>query len=101
MTLHQLKTVYPYFDDIWEGRKTFEVRLDDRIDQEGSFKQGDILLLREWNDGFAGPDKYTGRKIKAVVSYLLPLHHLYSKDMSVNGYPVVVMGLSHIQCKEK
>lgn len=100
MTLHQLKTVYPYFDDIWEGRKTFEVRLDDRIDQEGSFKQGDILLLREWNDGFAGPDKYTGRKIKAVVSYLLHLSRLFP-TAAYGRYPIVVMGLKHIQCKEQ
>ena len=51
--IHDLKILPAYFDDVAKGRKTFELRFDDR----GYFK-GDLLLLREWTNG-----TYTGRRI--------------------------------------
>jgi hypothetical protein len=35
--------VQPFFDEVWEGRKTFEVRKDDR-----DYQAGDTVVLREW-----------------------------------------------------
>jgi ParB family transcriptional regulator, chromosome partitioning protein len=58
---HELKTKKPYFDDVWEGRKTFEIRNNDR-----DFKIGDTLKLWETDD--VG---YTGRLIKADVKHIL------------------------------
>jgi hypothetical protein len=40
---HRLKVDPQFFDDLVNGRKSFEVRLDDR-----NFKVGDILHLWEW-----------------------------------------------------
>ncbi|EIA7337258.1 DUF3850 domain-containing protein [Listeria monocytogenes] len=42
---HELKILSEYFWDIAEGRKTFEIRKNDR-----DFQVGDILILREWDD---------------------------------------------------
>ena len=40
---HDLKTWPEYFEPILTGRKTFEIRHDDR-----DFKTGHVLHLREW-----------------------------------------------------
>jgi len=52
-----------YFESVKSGKKRFELRLADF-----KIKEGDILILREWN-----PKKkeYTGRKIKKKVNYVL------------------------------
>lgn len=59
---HELKILPKYFDDVLSGRKTFEVRVEDK----SKFNVNDKLLLREF-DG----EKITGRRIKAVVTYIL------------------------------
>lgn len=61
MRTHELKTLPEYFEEVWKGRKTFEVRKDDR-----GFKRWDRLRLNEW-----APDTgYTGRQVVAEVSYI-------------------------------
>jgi len=42
--IHQLKTIQPYFNEVVEKRKTFEIRKFDR-----DFNVGDILLLSEYD----------------------------------------------------
>ena len=58
------KKIWPeWFEIVKSGKKKFELRLADfRI------KQGDVLVLEEWNPK---TKKYTGRKIKKKVKYLL------------------------------
>ena len=63
MKKHELKTVNPYFDKVWEGLKTFEVRENDR-----DFKVGDTLILKEWD---YKNELYTRREIRAEVTYIL------------------------------
>lgn len=56
------KKIWPkYFELVKSGKKKFELRLADF-----KIKQGDILLLEEWNPK---TKKYTGRKIKKKVNY--------------------------------
>lgn len=62
--VHDLKTLHPFFQAIWEGKKTFEIRKDDR-----GFEVGDVVRLRETTTTEDNPG-YTGRTIFAVVSYL-------------------------------
>jgi len=78
MKMHELKTVNPYFSDIWDTRKSFEIRKDDR-----GFQQGDILWLREYEPNMlydkendclviCGTQPYSGREILCMVSHILP-----------------------------
>lgn len=64
---HELKVVPPYFDALLDGRKTFELRRDDRgpYGREGGFAVGDTLWLREWLPG------YSGRSVLRRVTFIL------------------------------
>lgn len=44
MVTHELKTLIPYWDAVYRGEKTFEVRRDDR-----GFQKGDRLKLVRWS----------------------------------------------------
>ena len=58
------KKIWPkYFKEVKSGNKKFELRLADF-----NIKPGDILILDEWDPK---KKKYTGRKIKRKVKYLL------------------------------
>lgn len=41
---HELKCDIPYFDAVKDGRKTFELRYNDR-----GYQAGDLVTLRRWN----------------------------------------------------
>ncbi len=62
-TTHELKIWPEYFDAIWFGQKTFEVRKNDR-----GFKVEDLLVLLEWLPSKA---EYTGRRMTVRVHYIL------------------------------
>ncbi len=67
---HELKVLPPYFDAVIDGRKTFEIRKDDR-----GFQAGDTVTLREYDPeykGFYQPEKdmYTGRTYNAKIGYV-------------------------------
>lgn len=58
---HELKCWPEYFQAVLDGRKTFEIRRDDR-----GFGAGDLLLLRECSvEGH-----YSGRSLTRTVSYV-------------------------------
>ena len=59
--IHQIRLANSYFDDVANKIKTFELRKNDR-----GYKEGDILEMMEFTDG-----KYTGRSVKALVTYIL------------------------------
>lgn len=62
MGKHDLKIWPEFFTAIVEGKKTFEIRVNDR-----DFKVGDILILREWHNLL---EKYTGRIVSRKVTYI-------------------------------
>lgn len=64
-TTHDVKCWPMYFEAICTGRKTYEVRLNDR-----NYREGDAILIREYDP--AG-DSFSGRVILAQVGYVLPL----------------------------
>ena len=63
MAIIRKKIPPKYFNLIKSGKKKFELRL-----AEFKIKEGDILILREWN-----PEKkeYTGREIRKRARYIL------------------------------
>lgn len=58
---HRLKIMPEFFQAVTDGRKTFELRKDDR-----GFSVGDGLILSEWN----GSD-FTGCEFRCVIDYIL------------------------------
>lgn len=61
MQVHELK-IYPhYFQQVLDGNKTFEIRMNDR-----GFQEGDIVILKEWDN-----IKYSGREIRGTIKYIL------------------------------
>jgi hypothetical protein len=62
MATHRLKTWTPYYDDVVEGRKTFELRKNDR-----GYEVGDELVLIRWD-----PDQgvATGEEATFVVTFI-------------------------------
>lgn len=60
---HELKIWPAFFEAHISGVKPFELRRND--DQQ--FNAGDILWLREY---FLPEDKYTGREMKCLVTYV-------------------------------
>jgi len=60
---HKLKTISPFFEDVQNGIKTFEIRKDDR-----NFQVGDTLELYHWDDVY---NDYTGYWVTRTVTYIL------------------------------
>ena len=71
MTIHELKTWPEFFEPLYDGTKTFEVRKNDR-----GFRVGDRLRLREWEvpEVFTGQEieqGYTGRELLVEVTFIM------------------------------
>jgi len=66
--IHELKTHPPYFQSVLEGKRTHEVRVNDR-----NFRVGDFLRLREFFPREVTGKKegtYTGREVLVAVTYV-------------------------------
>lgn len=59
--LHEIKIAASYYEDVASGKKSFELRKNDR-----AYREGDSLRMLEFKDG-----KHTGRLIDAVIIYML------------------------------
>lgn len=78
MKTHSLKTWPQYFQAVLEGRKTYEVRVNDR-----EFSFGDEVILQEWDPNrdyedltlkkLKEPRGYTGRFLKFRIGYIFPI----------------------------
>lgn len=73
---HDLKIASVYFEAVQEGRKTFEVRKNDR-----NFQNADTVCLKEWNE----ENGYSGREMEFRIGYVLPLDKFYGPQ---NDYVV-------------
>lgn len=72
---HRLKIMPEYFQAVIDGRKTFELRKDDR-----GFSVGDTLALTEWNG-----DDYTGREYRCRIDYILKDYNGLSPGYAILG----------------
>ena len=62
--VHQIRIGASYFEDVRSGKKSFELRKNDR-----GYREGDILEMMEFSDG-----KNTGRMVRVLVTYLIEGH---------------------------
>jgi len=60
MTVHELKLQQPYFNDVWNGLKDFEVRKNDR-----NYKVGDRLKFIEFP--FVGRQRFIIKEVKYIL----------------------------------
>lgn len=70
--VHDLKCWPEYFEQVTFGQKTADVRKDDGRD----FRQGDIMILREWvpemqGKRHTGKGRYTGQSCKVLITGVL------------------------------
>lgn len=70
------------FDDVASGKKSFELRKNDR-----GYKEGDVLDIMEFKDG-----RNTGREIKADIVYMLEYHRGLEEGWCILGIKVRVSG---------
>lgn len=77
MKYHLLKTLNPYFQDIYDGLKTFEFRINDR-----DFSEDDILILVEYGD-----EEFTNRFVVKRVGTMMTVALRESEN------PYVIMSL--------
>ena len=61
--IHDLKTIPPFFNEVKDGTKTFELRRNDR-----NFRVDDVLLLREY---LPESNTYSGRETVRRITYVL------------------------------
>ena len=85
--IHELKCERRFFIIVSEGKKTFEIRKNDR-----DFQMGDYLALNE-TDREDGEDYYTGNSLVARVVYILDDEAYVPK-----GYVVMSITLAKISC---
>ncbi len=66
--IHKLKTVQPFFNEVKEGIKKFELRKNDR-----DFKKGDLLIIEEYDteEVMESSKGYTGKAFVVKVDYIL------------------------------
>ncbi|MFH1589389.1 MAG: DUF3850 domain-containing protein [archaeon] len=78
------KTWPEYFQKILDGDKTFELRLAD-----WDCKQGDTLVLREWDPK---TKDYTGRVMEKTVTYVAKTKNLKffsEEEIKKYGYQII------------
>lgn len=85
--IHELKCERRFFTKVSEGKKTFEIRKNDR-----NFQVGDYLALNE-TAREDGEDYYTGNSLVARVGYILDDEAYVPK-----GYVVMSITLAKVSC---
>ena len=82
--VHDVKLGATFFDDVKTGRKTFELRKNDR-----GYKEGDTIVLHEYKDGTT-----TGRTIEKKIVYML-------EDFTGLEDDYCILGLGEVKAGEE
>lgn len=90
--VHQIRLASMYFDDVVSGKKSFELKKNDR-----GYKEGDFLEMMEFKDG-----KNTGRTVRVLVTYLLEDYTGLEDGYCIMGTKLVsVAGIEVAEQEEK
>ena len=87
MKIHDKKLIQPYFDDVWNGNKTFEIRKNDC-----DYQIGDFLILHEFDKK---TDKYTGDWILTKIIYKIENFVGIEQGYCVLGIKVLERGVKN------
>ena len=60
---HEFKIGLRFFDLVWDNKKAFELRKDDR-----GFRTGDAMILREWSKETGYTGRYIVSRITSIIS---------------------------------
>lgn len=63
MKTHIKKLIQPFFDDVWDGKKMFELRKNDC-----DYKVDDFIILEEYD---SAKDIYSGKNMRVLIKYIL------------------------------
>ena len=78
----ELKCENPWFSEVYEGKKNFEVRTDDR----GGFVEGQIIKLLEYDRHC---NSYSGRYVLVRIRYVLKDGRFTRENQCIFGFDVV------------
>ena len=81
---HEKKVLSEYYKRIADGSKTFELRL-----ANWECNEGDILVLREWDDE---RNQYTGRFLEKEVTFVGKTQNMQfwpAEEVEKYGYQVI------------
>jgi hypothetical protein len=81
MKTHELKLVNPYFQDVWNKSKTFEVRRNDR-----KFEVGDFVILKEFDKE---KNTFLKRVVKVEITYILSDFEALDKEFVIFGFNII------------
>jgi ASC-1-like (ASCH) protein len=77
--IHELKIIPEYFQAIWDGKKPFEVRKNDR-----NYQVGDTVQLNEFDPKH---QQYTGGCLYRTITYVLD-----NPDYVKDGFVIFGLG---------
>jgi len=85
---HSLKLVAPWFQAVWDGKKTAELRRNDR-----NFAVDDYMVLQEYD---ASIDAFSGREVMTIIT------HIWTFDSSGSQVPLhdVMLSFQRIEKRE-
>lgn len=78
---HYLKTINPYYSQVWDLNKKFEFRKNDR-----DFKVGDIVFLQEY---YPLNKYFSGSEIKVKITSLLEDFEGIEKDYCIFSFTII------------
>lgn len=68
---HRVKCIDPFFEGLWDGSKTFEVRRADR-----DYQPGDTIINQHWS----AQQGHSGRERVHTIGFVLTDFHGLRKD---------------------
>lgn len=86
---HDLKTLAVHFEEVFQGRKTAELRRNDR-----NFQVGDTLVLREWDTDGEPAGYYTDAYVLAKVTHVLDFPEALQPGYVMLSFQVLDRGIA-------
>ena len=84
MTIHRLKIFPVYFEAVLNGSKRFEIRWN----MDRGFQTGDTIILQEHSNELPHvPNKYTGREIMGLITYVT--NYEQKENYVVFGFTII------------